>query len=83
MATNFLVNGKTATTNAPRFSQVSWPDKHEASWLTRKRPIVATASPFVAGFCCNEVCDLRRLAKKVSQFLLQKPIRIGHTVMLA
>jgi hypothetical protein len=37
----------------------------------------------VPGFCCNEVCDLRRLAKEVSQFLLQKPIRIGHTVMLA
>ena len=53
------------------------------SWLASKRPIVAAASPFVAGLCCNEVCDLRRLAEKVSQFLLQKSIRIGHTVMLA
>ena len=37
----------------------------------------------MAGLCCNEVCDLRRVAKKVSQILLQEPISIGHTVMLA
>jgi hypothetical protein len=35
----------------------------------------------VAG--CNEACDLRRFAKKVLQFLLQEPIRIGHTMINA
>jgi hypothetical protein len=76
MATNFLVNGKAATTDAPRFSQVSWPGSRFRSYSSFSTALSSTGYCWAQrGYLVNaQVTDCCRGVTFRAGLLLQRSV---------